>query len=141
MSNVVEKTAKWKKSENHTLTLTFNFSDPGYDRKLKLDSFEFDGYVLFKFKRILNLVKPSLRCSSSKSYDFQFFSFCSFFDELKNYSAFDNSHCFLNQNELYGQLNFCYWAYHLPEAMLQIQNDENVIFVCSFVIVCCLLTN
>ena len=47
-----------KKSEKHTLTLAFNISGPGYNRKLKVDLFEFYGYVQYRFKRFLNLIKP-----------------------------------------------------------------------------------
>ena len=55
-----------KKSENHRLTLTFYFSDPGYDEKVNLGLYKFYGYVLLKLKRVLILVKPSLRYFSSK---------------------------------------------------------------------------
>ena len=48
------KISKIKKSWNDTLTLKFNFSDPGYDKETKLDSYEFYGYTLLKSKRILN---------------------------------------------------------------------------------------
>ena len=60
------KIDKMKKSWNHTLTLTFNYSDPGYDKTIRLDSYEFYGYTLIKSKRVLNLIKPSLRYSRSK---------------------------------------------------------------------------
>ena len=39
------------KITNHTLTLTLNFSGPGYDIKGKLGLHEFYGYALLKFRK------------------------------------------------------------------------------------------
>ena len=41
---------KNEKSENHALTLTFNFSGPVYDKNVRLGLYEYYGYALFKLK-------------------------------------------------------------------------------------------
>ena len=63
-SNDSQNIGKMKKSQTHTLTLTINFLGPGHD--IRLDLYQFYGYVLVMFKRTFNLVNPSLRYSNSK---------------------------------------------------------------------------
>ena len=53
------------------MILTFNFSGPGYGKnQINLGLYEFYGYVMFTFNRILKFVKLSIRYSGLKFFRF-----------------------------------------------------------------------